>query len=319
MLKKGCLLAGSAVLIAVLMCSSWLFVGIATDGKGLSALAAEPTPTIPAPVVELSDEQLDAIADRLAERLDPGPDLVEIAQLLRDALQPILDKLGEILDLLKVRAASPTIETTELAAGSEVTASYFEVSVPLNCRTGPGMVYSVIGYLSPEEKAEVIGQPTDPGWFWWQVRLPSHPDRVCWASALWRGGDTGKFVGDVASVPKVEPPPVPTPRPEPEEEEDKDRPPACGEAVQESHPATVDEAWTPSGDWRVVNFWSNQVDPNFGDHKLLLEPGQNPGLLGGGSSWSWPEDCEDTAQENYDANGLPAVTLGELKDLGLVK
>jgi hypothetical protein len=299
---------GSMLVVGSLLTASVL-VSAATDGR---AQAAEPVQ------VELTDEQINAIADAVAERIDV-PDLVEIAQLLRDALQPILDRLGEILDLLKARAAaSPTIETTESAAGAGAT-PYFEVSVPLNCRSGPGMVYRVIGYLSPQDKAEVVGQPTESSWLWWQVSLPANPDRVCWSSATYNGGQpTGTFVGDANAVPRVVPPPAPTPVPE-DDDDDRSRHRACPEGIQESHAAVVDEVWTPSGEWRVVNFWSNQVDPNFTDHKLLLEPGQNPGLLGGGSSWSWPDNCGDAAHANYEANGLDPVKLSELEDMGLVK
>ncbi|MCH7951904.1 hypothetical protein IH980_04165 [Patescibacteria group bacterium] len=303
---KGCLLAASAVLLAVIVCSFLIFVGIATDGEGVTrTFAAEPTPTIPAPVIDFTDEQIEQIADRVAERLSSGPSAAEITRILKASLDPVVKLLEEVLKQL---AALVTARTTEQdSIDVEQSDVYLEIQMAVRCRQGPGMNYPTLNYLTLGDRVTILGRPELSGW--WQVQ---HPSRVCWVF-----DGAGTVVGDILSLPVVAPPPVPTPKPEPEDD-DRQANQACPEGVQESHPAVVDESWTPSGAWRVVNFWSNQVDPNFGDHKLLLEPGQNPGLLGGGSSWSWPDFCGDTARENYEANGLPPVSLGELKDLGLV-
>lgn len=87
------------------------------------------------------------------------------------------------------------------------------------------------------------------------------------------------------------------------------------------HNPVVGQTWQPgnAADFRIVNFWSNQPGVDQTQHKLLLKPGDNPGLLGGGSFWSWPSSCGDTVQKEFDKNPNPAVTLAELTNQGLVK
>lgn len=86
----------------------------------------------------------------------------------------------------------------------------------------------------------------------------------------------------------------------------------------ETHNPVLFEPWYPSGEWRVVNFWTNMPGYGQGERKLLLEPGQNPGLLGGGSNWYWYGGCEAQAREAYDSNPLPPVTLAQLEAEGLI-
>lgn len=94
---------------------------------------------------------------------------------------------------------------------------------------------------------------------------------------------------------------------------------ACPDGVREAdHPPVVNQTWTPNGEWRVVNFWTNMPGKDQKERKLLLSPDQNPKLLGGGSSWSWPTSCEQVARANYDGNQLPRVTLAELQAESLV-
>ena len=73
-------------------------------------------------------------------------------------------------------------------------------------------------------------------------------------------------------------------------------------------------AWEvgPTDSYRVVNLWSNQKNPNLGDHKLMLKPGESASLTGaGGAEWSWPKDCVDVAQKAYDANTNPPISLAQ--------
>lgn len=87
----------------------------------------------------------------------------------------------------------------------------------------------------------------------------------------------------------------------------------------EQHAAAAGQGWTPSGSWRVVNFWTNEAGKAQGERKLLLAPGQNPTLMGGGSSWSWPSACEGTVKGEYASNGLTPVDLGQLQAEGLAR
>jgi hypothetical protein len=85
----------------------------------------------------------------------------------------------------------------------------------------------------------------------------------------------------------------------------------------ESFPATVGQTWSPSGEYRVVNFWSNYPGVNQSLRKLLLVPGQNAVLLGGGDSTSFPASCQTEAQASFDANSNQATSIDQLRAEGL--
>ena len=90
----------------------------------------------------------------------------------------------------------------------------------------------------------------------------------------------------------------------------------CSEGTRADHKPAKDTAWdvTPTDSYRVVNVWSNQRDPNLGDHKLLLKPGESASLNGGGgAAWSYPASCGDAAQAAYAANTNPAISLAQYK------
>ncbi len=72
---------------------------------------------------------------------------------------------------------------------------------PVNCRFGPGTSYAVTGALILGRQAEIIGRNADSTW--WYVRNPSDPSTSCWLSA-----DFAQTVGDVESLPVVNPPEI---------------------------------------------------------------------------------------------------------------
>ncbi|HSB01435.1 MAG TPA: SH3 domain-containing protein [Anaerolineales bacterium] len=72
---------------------------------------------------------------------------------------------------------------------------------PVNCRFGPGISYAVTGALILGRQAEMIGRNSDSTW--WYVRNPSDPSTSCWLSA-----DFVQTVGDVQSLPVVNPPDI---------------------------------------------------------------------------------------------------------------
>jgi len=72
---------------------------------------------------------------------------------------------------------------------------------PVNCRFGPGTSYAVTGALILGRQAEIIGRNQDSTW--WYVRNPSDPSTSCWLSA-----DFVQTVGDVQSLPVVNPPDI---------------------------------------------------------------------------------------------------------------
>ena len=78
------------------------------------------------------------------------------------------------------------------------------VSVPTNCRSGPGKVYRLVGGLVVGETAQVYGR--DPSGMYWYIRNPDSPNNFCW---LW--GQYATVTGNIAGLPVYTPPPSPTP------------------------------------------------------------------------------------------------------------
>jgi hypothetical protein len=77
------------------------------------------------------------------------------------------------------------------------------VSVNTNCRSGPGVLYSILGVLPVGQSAQVVGQNTLSGY--WIVNLS--PQNVpCW---LWNQYAT--VTGNTSGLPLVTPPAIPTP------------------------------------------------------------------------------------------------------------
>jgi hypothetical protein len=80
------------------------------------------------------------------------------------------------------------------------------VSVPTNCRVGPGLVYDRVGGLQVGQVAEVVGRHAARDY--WIIRNPNRAGETCW---LW--GQFATLAGDTSALPVFTPPPVPTPAP----------------------------------------------------------------------------------------------------------
>lgn len=78
------------------------------------------------------------------------------------------------------------------------------VSVPTNCRVGPGKVYRMVGAILVGESAEVYGR--DPTGQYWYIRNPNSHTEFCWA---W--GEYATVSGDTSRLPVHTPPPTPRP------------------------------------------------------------------------------------------------------------
>ena len=77
------------------------------------------------------------------------------------------------------------------------------VSVPTNCRRGPGKVYPMVGALLVGELAQVYGR--DPTGGYWYIRNPDSASGYCW---IW--GEYATLTGSIAFLPVYTPPPTPT-------------------------------------------------------------------------------------------------------------
>ncbi|MBN1451915.1 MAG: hypothetical protein JW963_12945 [Anaerolineales bacterium] len=103
----------------------------------------------------------------------------------------------------------PTSTPTQtLTATAAFTSTPFvpqiSVSVPTNCRVGPGKVYRRVGALLVGETAEVYGR--DPTGRYWYIRNPDSGSEYCW---IW--GEYATITGNTAFLPVYTPPPTPTP------------------------------------------------------------------------------------------------------------
>lgn len=81
--------------------------------------------------------------------------------------------------------------------------SSISVSVPTNCRVGPGKAYQMVGALLVDEIAQIYAR--DPTGNYWYIRNPD-ADGFCW---LW--GEYATVSGPVSLLPIYTPPPTPSP------------------------------------------------------------------------------------------------------------
>jgi hypothetical protein len=77
------------------------------------------------------------------------------------------------------------------------------VSVPTNCRVGPGRVYPRQGALLVGETAEAVGRDSTNEY--WYIRNPDKPNEYCW---VW--GEYATLTGPFMFLPVFTPPPTPT-------------------------------------------------------------------------------------------------------------
>ncbi len=78
------------------------------------------------------------------------------------------------------------------------------VSVPTNCRVGPGKIYQLVGGLPSGKWVRVYAR--DPGGDYWYIRNPDKPTQYCW---IW--GEYATVIGPIGQLPVYTPPPTPTP------------------------------------------------------------------------------------------------------------
>ena len=100
---------------------------------------------------------------------------------------------------------TPTQTLTATAAfTSTPLVPQISVSVPTNCRNGPGKVYRMEGALLVGDTAQVYGR--DPTGRYWYIRNPDSGSEYCW---IW--GEYATITGNTAFLPVYTPPPTPTP------------------------------------------------------------------------------------------------------------
>ena len=93
---------------------------------------------------------------------------------------------------------TPSITPTSTSSVPMVT-----VSQNTNCRTGPGVVYDLVGGLLVGEQAVIVGKYS-AGNYW----IINNPDA---AGTCWLWGQYATVTGNTAGLPEYTPPPTPTP------------------------------------------------------------------------------------------------------------
>jgi len=79
-------------------------------------------------------------------------------------------------------------------------------NIETRCRQGPNPAFAVVSFILVGQKADVIGK--NPENTWWLIHDPQGKFGNCW---VW--GETTQLLGDIQTVPVVEPPPLPTNQP----------------------------------------------------------------------------------------------------------
>ena len=97
--------------------------------------------------------------------------------------------------------ASPS-STPILTATSPV--PMISVSVPTNCRLGPGKAYDQVGALMVGETVQVYARSSLGNY--WYIHNPDSPSKFCW---VW--GEYATVTGYISTLPVYTPPPTPTP------------------------------------------------------------------------------------------------------------
>ncbi len=104
---------------------------------------------------------------------------------------------------------TPTLTSTATLSPTPILSAtplmpMISVSVPTNCRLGPGKIYDMVGALMVGETAQVYARTADNSY--WYVRNPDDPSGFCW---LW--GEYATLSGLMTGLPVFTPPPSPTP------------------------------------------------------------------------------------------------------------
>jgi uncharacterized protein YgiM (DUF1202 family) len=99
--------------------------------------------------------------------------------------------------------AAPPAPTPSVGVTPTPTRVQLEVSVPTNCRVGPGKIFDIVSVLRPGNTVNVIARHTSADF--WVVENPDGSGN-CW---VW--GEYAKLTGSTANLPVWDTPPTPTP------------------------------------------------------------------------------------------------------------
>jgi uncharacterized protein YraI len=171
--------------------------------------------------IELTDNRVNskpvgvALVTNTPADYSPTPDITLSPTAKISPTEP-LAILTPTIQLTPTQTPTPIepTQTKEAIAPSQTQVETIEaqqllalVNINAYCRSGPGIVYDVIGYLNLGDRVPVGGRNTDSSWFQ-MIRPDSQPP--CWAA-----DQVMELDGDPGRLPVVAAPPSPTPAPTP--------------------------------------------------------------------------------------------------------
>lgn len=182
-----------AILLPLLLTSCYIVpTALPPAGPGAAATYAAKTLEAQAPAKTQTAEQLSIQAQQTADRLTRQAPLPTFTPApTRPTATPM--PTNTVPGLLF--SATPTPEESPLPPTSAGIASLIALTAT-NCRSGPGKLYPVVGYLSVDQVAIVYGRNEDSTW--WYIANPDKPGEYCWVNA-----ETTEISGDIAGVPVV--------------------------------------------------------------------------------------------------------------------
>jgi hypothetical protein len=129
---------------------------------------------------------------------DTGSGQIDDLALTVTAQYILLNQVTSTPEFTATPQFTTTPENTATPSVPQVT-----VSVNTNCRTGPGLVYLLLGGLNIGQVAEVVGKSTSTGY--WIIKLPG-TSTICWLFP-----QHATVTGNTANLPEYPVPPTPTP------------------------------------------------------------------------------------------------------------
>ena len=153
--------------------------------------------------LSIQDQASTSVAETL-EVLQSVETIVAMTMSAGEIAQPTLEPTAEPPTPSATFTAIPTqTMVPTLAYTATLSVPMVSVSVPTNCRIGPGVAYDQVSVLLVGTQVEVMARSADGAY--WVVRNPGGAG-TCW---LW--GYYATVLGPTGSLPVWDPPPTPTP------------------------------------------------------------------------------------------------------------
>lgn len=127
-----------------------------------------------------------------------GSEIVDDLALTVTAQYVLLNQVSATPEFTATPQFTSTPENTATPSVPQVS-----VTTNTNCRTGPGLVYDLLGGLNVGQFAEVVGKSSSTGY--WIIKLPG-TSTICWLFP-----QHATVSGNTANLPEYPTPPTPTP------------------------------------------------------------------------------------------------------------